>query len=372
MIKKILFISCSAGSGHIKAAEALHLACAKKYPQIQSWHFNISDDWNFLLRHSVTTPYEFALKHYPALFGAAYKLTDSAPLTKAGQLFNFLLRFGVQKHLDKISEFGPEAVVYTHFIPALMLSKFLDAPQYMLVTDYYAHKIWRVPNMKAFFVPTEETKKSMGKFAPACAITGLPVSPEFKKVKPIAELKTKLGLTNDQPVVLFMPTVPGKVDIGKVVLSLRTERSGVKQSPAIADGIASPYRARNDKQLNIIIILGKNQGDIAPSENLRVIKPVPNIDEYMRIADVIVTKAGGMSITEIAYLRKPMLIINPIPGQEEYNAKIFCKLGYCLVARDNDELEAKIKAALSGQLFFKAPPLQDAAEKILNTIFGQG
>ena len=89
----------------------------------------------------------------------------------------------------------------------------------------------------------------------------------------------------------------------------------------------------------------------------------------MRVADVIVSKAGGLTISEAMYLQKPLIIINPIPGQEDYNTAYMEKNHYCLKANSSDDLAQKIQALLLNPGLIEKKSHPNASEIILKNIF---
>ena len=104
-------------------------------------------------------------------------------------------------------------------------------------------------------------------------------------------------------------------------------------------------------------------------KNFITIKNTDNIDEWMQIADIIVSKAGGLTISEAMYLQKPIIIVNPIPGQEDYNTAYLEKNRFGLKAHSSEDLAKKIQTILLDPNIITKKPRRNASEIILNKIF---
>lgn len=355
--KKLLIISCSTGSGHGRAAEALKLACHRLHPDTQSLHIDFADYASWLARVSIINSYSFFISRAPKLFGIVYRLSDNAFTQKffvAGKSF---FRLGVKKIINKIKDYQPDYIISTHFLPQLILPKNFSVPIDVVITDYYAHHIWLAPNARNFFVASEEVKNDLEKLKIKSIASGLPVHPRFLKQKEKELLKKQFGIENNWPTVLLMPVYKGVISAKEAVNAIFS----------------------NIKEVNVVAISGKNNGaafknlsEIKSSgqKNLIILKNTGNVDDWMRIADIIVSKAGGLTITEAIYMQKPIVVVNPIPGQEEYNASYLEQNGYGCKAKSINELVEKIQMLLSEPEIIKKSPPNNAAETILNVVLG--
>ncbi len=339
--KKLLIISCSTGSGHFRAAESIRLTCQKLYPDTQVLHIDMADYLNGIAHIYVVWFYNFFSVHIPAAYKFVYQITDNWLIQKLFELLAPIIRLGSKKFLTRLNDYGPDTIISTHFLPQLILPKKLSTQISVVITDYHAHKIWLAPKIANFFVATDEIKNDLEKFSPyggsaldgKVIVSGIPIHPYFFKEKNVSELKNRLSIENNWPVILLMP-----ISFGTIVTK---------------EAIVAVFAY--NKKINIVAISGKNnQRAFDDLENIKesgqknfiILKNAENIDEWMRIADIIVSKAGGLTISEAMYLQKPLIIINPIPGQEDYNTAYLEKNHYCLRANSSDDLAKKIQAVL--------------------------
>ena len=353
-IKKLLLVSCSTGAGHFRAAEALRLTARKLYPETQVLHIDLADYLSGPAKIIGISSYNPLTHTLPKFYKFIYYFSDIALTQKFLYLIKPILRLGAKKFLKKVEDYAPDHIVSTHFFTPLVLPDRSAAPLDMVITDYHVHRIWLAPNIRNFFVASEDTKKELEKLGIKSVASGIPIYPDFIETKNTGELKTKLGLDNNLPTVLIMPLSNGPVNVQK----------------AAGDILAG------NKNLNVVAVLGKNSAPIAANAlaqngKLVVLEHVDNIDEWMRAADVIVSKAGGLTITEAMYLQKPLIIVNPIPGQEDYNADYLEKYNFGLKANSNDDLIKKIQIIIGHQDTTKNLPTGrlNAGEIILKNIF---
>ena len=362
-IKKILFVSCSAGMGHDRAAEALYLTCQKLYPQIQCQLLNIADCVGPQTKKVFTSSYDKLVNNQPWLYGLIFKLTDNQFWTKLAYLLSFIFYPLAKQINQQIIDFNPDVIISTHFYTGYILSKKITTPLYTVITDYYpkVHKIWLAPKVSQFFLALTQIKQELDKRKLNSVASGIPIHPSFGQKIDKEKTKNTWGLNANWPTILFMPTIKGKINIFKAVKT-------------ILDGM---------KKINLIIITGKNNQNLFEKlsttknttnnlQNLLILRQTKQVADLMKIADIIITKAGGLTLSECLHLQKPTIIINSIPGQETHNANYFIQQGWANTAGSEEELTSKIKETLSDNVSFLSSNFygnQSANEKILTEIF---
>ncbi len=376
--EKLLIVSCSTGSGHFRAAESIRLTCQNLYPNTEVLHIDMADYLDEIARIYVVWLYDFFSVRIPSSYKFTYYKTDKEFIQKLFKLLAPIIRLGSKKFLERINDYQPDAIISTHFLPQLIFPKNFSTPTSVVITDYHAHRIWLAPKIKNFFVATEEMKNNLSRLyfgaksrildsdesesgeklyglGEKTTVSGIPIHPNFFKEKNISKLKTRLNIENDWPIILVMPTSWGEIDIKEAITAIFSY----------------------NKNINVVAVSGKNNkrgwNDLkavkdSGQKNFTILKNTPNIDEWMRIADIIISKAGGLTISEAMYLQKPLLIINPIPGQEEYNTAYLEKNHYCLRANSGDDLAKKIKILLANPNLIQKKSHPNASEIILKKI----
>src|SRR3989344_1081877 len=106
--KKLLIVSCSTGSGHFRAAEALRLSCQKLYPEIQVLHIDLADYLSGFARAFAVSSYDLVIKHTPKVFKFFYLLTDRPFTQKILAILRPFFRFGAIMFFKKIKDFQPD------------------------------------------------------------------------------------------------------------------------------------------------------------------------------------------------------------------------------------------------------------------------
>ncbi|OGH91465.1 MAG: hypothetical protein A2534_00465 [Candidatus Magasanikbacteria bacterium RIFOXYD2_FULL_39_9] len=353
--KKLLIISCSTGSGHLRAAEALRLTCDKLYPNVEVLHIDMADYLDGISRIYLVSFYNLFSNLIPFSYKLLYYLTNSWLAQIVFRAVSPIIRIGSRKLIKKIEEYKPDLIISTHFLPSLILPNKISTPIDTVITDYHAHKIWLTPKNRNFFVATEEIKIELGKFHIQSTVSGIPIHPNFFEQKDISKLRDKFNIKNNNPIILFMPTSRGKV------------------SPALA--INKILNHNFGTALNIVAIAGKNkkrnlddleQFKTVEHTNFTIFENVENIDELMKISDIIVGKAGGLTVSEALFLQKPIIIINPIPGQEDYNTSNLEKNHFGLSAKSDNDLVKKIQYILSNPTSINKKSYPDPSKIILD------
>jgi processive 1,2-diacylglycerol beta-glucosyltransferase len=328
--KKILCVSVSAGAGHVRAAEAMVAALqAKGYEALHLDMMNyMSSPYKAMVRS-----YSVLIKQAPSVWGLIYHSTnkdDEHP--QFSKLTNRLADLNASKFLAAVKQFSPDHVIGTHYLPVQAITMHreelgLKTPTSLILTDYDKHSLLLSASVDQYFVATEKMKfKLVESGIPEnhVAVSGIPIDPIFYESFDQVALKEAHGYDGQTPVYLTLSGGLGTVNLKKVVETL----------------FRLPHKA------TIIAVAGTNA---ALAKELALLTPPPHIrytafgwtnslHTYMKMADVVITKPGGLTTTECIALKKPMIAIQPIPGQEEHNAEYILEQGYGVVARSLADL----------------------------------
>lgn len=317
MSKKILIISIAAGSGHIRAAKALAEYARLNLPGISAEHINIADITHPLLKLINQDLFKLSIENWPKAWGKIYEAFDNklaaSVLSKASKLqrpFNY-------KASRYLKSRKPEGVIFTSPAPAQMLTPSFkryssELKLSLVVTDYHGHSFYNVPNIDRLFVANRKVKEDLlnvGIGEEKISITGIPIDSRFYLEQDIDGLKKKYKINNGRPTVLF----------------IASWASGLLSESETADIIKQLLDLK--PEINLIFLAGGNQEAYKTavrlfSEEKRFSAKLwtDAIHEYMKISDAVISKSGGLTVSECLSLNKPMIVFNPMPGQEEYNA----------------------------------------------------
>jgi processive 1,2-diacylglycerol beta-glucosyltransferase len=328
---KLLILSVSAGNGHVRAAQALE-AAAQSFAPHTAVHIDAMAHVASGFRKVYTDWYLQLVNRAPELWSYLHQRTDATPHSAISQR----LRRGIERVsagalLREIKRERPDAVICTHFLPAELLMRErnrgrIDCPVWLQVTDYDLHNMWLVPGMAGYFAATEEVAfrlRARGMPAELIHVTGIPVMPAF--AEPPAPLP---GLDPARPVLLMVSGGAGVGDLPSMVERV-LGLGGEFQVIAVAGRNAEAKSALDAAAL-------RHPGRVV------AIGFTNEMHRLMAAADLVVTKPGGLTISECMALGKPMLLIAPIPGQEEHNAGFLMEAGAAWLAYDAIGLEYKV------------------------------
>lgn len=339
---KLLILSVSAGNGHVRAAQALAATAQQRWPGWQCVHIDAMAHVSAGFRKVYTDWYIKLVDRAPDVWSYLHGKADSTPHSAASQrLRRGIERLSARDLLRQIARERPDAIVCTHFLPAELLAREqqrarLAASLWLQVTDYDLHNMWIVPGMAGYFAANEEVAfrmRARGLPAGRIHVTGIPVMPAFDVAAAAAPGRDAavrgLGL-----------------DPGRGVVLMVSGGAGVGDLPSMARRVL----ALPGLDFQLIAVAGRNADAhaqlqaLAPQHGGRLL-PIgftSEMDRLMTAADLVVTKPGGLTISECMALGRPMLLTSPIPGQEEHNAIHLLEEGAAWLTDDAIGLEFKI------------------------------
>jgi len=345
-MSKLLILSVSAGNGHVRAAHALEAAALALPGAPRVVHIDAMQHVASGFRKVYADWYLQLVNRHPGLWSYLHRKTDTTPHHATSQrLRRAIERVSSGALLQVIRNERPDAIVCTHFLPAELLMREtnrqrLACPVWLQVTDYDLHNMWLVPGMAGYFAATEEVAHRMrarGLPPDRIHVTGIPVMPGFSNPQAPEVDRTacrvKLGLRPDAPVVLIVSGGAGVGDLATTVSNL----------------LALPG------DFQIVAVAGRNEAAKGALDALALRHPgrllaigfTNEMQTLMAAADLVVTKPGGLTVSECLALGRPMLLISPIPGQEEHNASFLMEQGAAWLAYDGIGLEFRLARLLS-------------------------
>ncbi len=327
---KILIIHASAGAGHLKAAEALHQA-VQKYTSHESVLIDALDYTFPLFKKFYRETYVFLISKVPFVWKMAFCFLDLVWIqslvrvlrrgynwVNAGRLHRFLK----EEQFDYI--FSTQ-FLSTEVVAAMKRSQQITAKLITVVTDFDVHRIWLADGVDHYAVAsdwTAEKIKKLGVPQEKVVVTGIPTSEKFSASGDIFILKKKLELKEKMFTVLI---ATGSFGIGPIEEILN-----------VLEGF------------QVIVVCGHNKNlfqRLSRHQNafVKILGLVDNMHELMAVSDVMVTKPGGLSISEALVSQLPMIFFNAIPGQEMNNIKVLKKYGVGISECTIEEIARELK-----------------------------
>jgi processive 1,2-diacylglycerol beta-glucosyltransferase len=314
---KVLILSVSAGGGHTHAAEAIEQYILLNNPNSEVKTIDTIKYINPIIDKVVIGSYLKSLKLSPALFGKLYNYAESGE--SLASVSNKINEMMIYKLIPLIDEFQPDIIVSTHAFSAEMASilKFkgkIKVPILVILTDYAPHSFWLHKGIDAYVVSNEDMIEDMenrGVDKYLIHDLGIPVKPNFLKKYDREKTLKSLNLDTNKTTFLVMG---GSLGMGKIH-ELYNELQYL------------------DEDIQIIAITGKNKKlfhklmdeQTNAKKETRVIGYTEDVNKYMQAADLLLTKPGGLTITEALVSNLPLAIFSAIPGQEEKNAEFLLK-----------------------------------------------
>lgn len=340
--RRVLLLSVSAGSGHVRAAEAILAEGRAAFPQLTLHHCDLMQRVPVLFRCVYSDLYLQLASRMPEAWGWLYRKTDQAPgRGLADRLRRQLQQLACAALRDEVERFVPDAIICTHFLPAELLASEAQAgrlhcPVWVQVTDFDLHRLWVHEGIAGYAVANDELAyrlRQLGVPASSILVSGIPVMPAFAAPPDRAAAAARLQLDSARPTVLMMG---GGAGVG-------VDAAGVQ---ALLD---------RHPRLQLIVMAGRNAAllkalqdlEAGYSRRLRAIGFTDQVPALMACADLAITKPGGLSTSECLVMGLPMLLVNPIPGQEERNATLLLQEGAALRADDPTTLQFRLDRLLA-------------------------
>ncbi|MEO8671393.1 MAG: glycosyltransferase [Tahibacter sp.] len=368
--RRLLLLSVSAGAGHARAADAIR-ACAETEYHAEVAHWDVMDHVSAAFRALYTKFYLRLIERHPLIWAQLYQITDRTPPDAPLQrLRRIVERLNARALREAIAAFAPDAVICTHFLPAELLMRErsrgrLACPVWVQVTDFDLHALWVVPNMDGYFAASDEVAfrmRARGLPSERIHVTGIPIMPPFGHPPDRRECAREAGLDPDRLTFLLMS---GGAGIGAL------------------DEVAAELLDL-DEDFQIVALAGRNARLQEALHALAQRYPkrlfpqgyTHQIERLMCIANVAITKPGGLTTAECLAIGLPMIVHAPIPGQEERNCDYLLEHGAALKAVDRVALRYRVLELLHDptrieELGRRARLLgrPDAARRVLERVF---
>jgi processive 1,2-diacylglycerol beta-glucosyltransferase len=341
--RRVLILSASAGTGHVRAAEALEKVFRQQPGVGEVRNIDALRFTNKLFRDFYSKLYITLVQRAPTVLGIVYNTTDEPWKTDRMRLMLDRLNTGPLERF--IAKFKPDITVCTHFLPSEIISylitkKKLNARLSIVVTDLDVHAMWLCRTFHRYFVALEESKvhlEVLGLPGKNITVSGIPIDPAFSVIEDRDALRAQAGFDTERPLFLIS---------GGAL--------GVSPAAGVLDGLS---RLRHPAQA--VVICGKNTALLAglesqaraieaarPGLTLKVLGYTNEMHRWMQMADLFIGKPGGLTTAESLASGLPMVIVSPIPGQEDRNSDHLLEKGIALKCNEFTTLGYKIDGLL--------------------------
>ncbi len=367
--KKILLMYITRVSGHRQATVAIQQALRQADPTVEAPTVNGFGYTYPILEKIINQAYMSVIKRTPKVWDYMY---DNPKIVKNSQTIkNFLHKTSHEKIARLINRYKPDAVVCTQAFPCGMVADYkrshnLNFKLIGVLTDFAPHSFWINEGMDYYVVPSEDSRERFikkGVNPNIIKVYGIPMRPKFSEKLDRQAIANKLGFNLNIPTLLIMGGGQGLGPIKSTLKSLN----------------------KVDMPLQIIAIVGINKKILSglkkiakkSDKNIVILEYANNVHELMEISTLIISKPGGMTTSESLVKGLPMVIVNPLPGQEMRNTDFLIEKGIAIRIDDakdiGEEIEILLKSPQRLALMKKAAlenakpnAARDIAKLILN------
>lgn len=333
---KIMVLYASYGDGHYQASKAIE-ACFHQKGIHQVVLIDLMALAHPFINGLTKFVYMQSFRTLPAVYGWVYNVTKDMQPDKP--FSNILHSFGMRKLEEMIRDHAPDLIIHTFpqlVAPKLMKKTGLSIPLINVVTDFDLHGRWIHPDVEKYYVATEDLRnEAVDRGVPEDRVmaTGIPIKPDFDKIH------------------MPDPELTRKLDPKKKTVLLMAGAYGVMQ------GIRELVQPLLDcPNLQVIAICGKNtelhgvlQDLFSSHPDFQVFGFVQEVARLMQASDCIITKPGGITLSEALACRLPMFLYRPVPGQERNNALYLESKGIASVSYNPHTLVEQVKTLFAGQ-----------------------
>ncbi|MDI3316866.1 MAG: glycosyltransferase [Bacillota bacterium] len=336
----LLILTAGYGGGHRQVALAVAEAVAELEPALSFQVLDFFQAYSPLYARFTRFSYVTAVRHFPRAYGWFYRA--SSRVAEQAALREALTRLGWRRMLEIVASARPSVLVHTFPQTAAIHSalarrgRLRDLSFYTVVTDHTDGPEWIYPGTDGYFVSSPAIAQGLvrrGVEAGHVHATGIPLRRAFLHLPERAAARAGFGLDPGRPVLLLTGGALATLS-GLPELLARIDRLPADfQLLAVAGDDAAAQRHLRQEARRM-------------RHPVRAVDLLPDLAAAMSAADLVITKAGGVTTSEALAAGRPLLLVPPVPGQEAVNAAYLARHGAALVARDAPDLVARLELLL--------------------------
>ena len=359
-MKKVIIFYASYGGGHLNAAKSIQECIINNYKDINVELIDCMKYVNITIEKITTAAYREMAKKAPWAWGRIYADSQKGPLAHISSRSNKIMAI---KLLKLLREKDPDLIISTHPFGSQMCS-YLKRKQKItskiatIMTDFAPHDQWLIGNEYTdyYFVAHNKMKEYLiSKNIDENKIydTGIPISNRFLLNYNKNDILSELKFTPDKKTILFFGG--GEFGLGKTK-TVEIFECFVKLFPDIQIIAVAGKNEKMETAFSKIVEEEKRE------DSIRVLEFTNKVPEFMSVCDLVVTKPGGLTTSESLASKLPMVIINPIPGQEEENAQFLEENGIAIWIKKSDDPYEKLQNLFSDSKLL--PTMKENTEKL--------
>ncbi|NWF79821.1 MAG: UDP-N-acetylglucosamine--LPS N-acetylglucosamine transferase [Chloroflexi bacterium] len=331
----------SAGTGHTSAALALG-AALRLQPGVAVVVEDVFDYVNDVARKVITSAYNELSTRLQPLYTMVHSrlhFEDTEDALRANYVLKSMGQPFLRRFERRVEELGPAAIICTMQWPLHVLQDYGErsgVPEYAVITDFSVQSSWLREGVAGYFVASELTRDVLlarGVDAARVHVTGIPVKLEIAEPKARDAMRQRLDL----------PLAPPLISVfGGGVAPLRVRHM-------VAELL------KGDQPATVVTVAGRNHqlqealSDLSggPLVSLRTLGAIDYVDDLVAASDLVISKPGGLITSEVLARGTPLIVIDPVPGQEEWNADVVAGSGAGIQIRVPELVPRAVRALLA-------------------------
>jgi processive 1,2-diacylglycerol beta-glucosyltransferase len=337
-IRRIAILTLGVGAGNLRASQAVHLALHDGADDVEARTIDILDLAEPWFLRLYAYPSWLMVRRAPSVWRRLFEWRQRKQLRKTSP--DWLFRHGCRSVLARLRSFRPHLVIATEMGAARVAGLgrregWFDAPVLAVQTDFCAQPPWVCKEIDVYSVSSEQSRSQMiawGVSANRIVNCGVPIDPAFALRFDRAEVRRALGLNPARPVVLLMGGGTRPAPLDTIVKRLEMCRHPIQV-------LAVSGRDRNMRRR-----LEALRGQLAL--DLHVFGWSDSIPELMAAADLLITRPGGVTISEALAAGLPPILAFPVPGMEDRHLKFLVERKVGIAARSPEEIPALVSGLL--------------------------
>ena len=344
-MRKILIFYGSYGGGHLSAARSIKEYIDKNYKDTETYLVDCVEYINKTLNKVTTKAYSGMAKNAHWAWKKVYYSAENGPVAKVNDETQKLMSIKLNKLLQS---YDPDLIISTHPFSSHMCAilkkkKKIKAKIATIITDYAPHSQWLMYPLYIdyFFVAHDGMKQDLilrGIKESQVKVTGIPLSNRFLLNYNKEKILSDFDLQSNKKTILFF--AGGEQGFGKEKV-FNMLKSIIEAFPSLQIIAISGKNEKMKQQFDELV--EKTNSNC----NVKVLEFTDKIPELMSVSDLVITKPGGLTTTESLASGLPIIVINPIPGQEQENAEFLESEGVAIWIKKDSNIEEELYKILN-------------------------
>lgn len=335
---KVLILTAKYGNGHVQVAKTLENQCKKLgfekviVCNLYSESFPVFSE---ITQYLYLKSFSFGKQFYRLFYYGVDKIYNK-------RMMNLYFKMGHKRLHQIVTSEQPDIIINTFpmiVVPEYRRKTGMIIPTFNVLTDFCLHRIWIHENIDKYYVATNHVKEKLiqlGIHPSTVKVTGIPIRPQFEEEINTEEIYRKYRLNPNKKTLLIMAGAHGVLKNVKELCQSFIEKS---------------------EEIQTVVVCGNNtllRENLEPlakqnPEQIKVLSYVERVDELYRISSCMITKPGGITLTEATALGVPVILFKPVPGQEKENAHFFEDNNAAIIVNQIEDIYEEVHKLLNDE-----------------------